>query len=103
MLLDVLHEAGRSGGVHGTASVVDTTVRAAAAIAEHYLRQGDRVGLVEYSGHPRHLRAAERPPAPADRAGVAAAAPGPRAGAGRPAGVRPRPAPRSRTPRWSWC
>jgi uncharacterized protein (DUF58 family) len=58
VLLDVLHEAGRSGGVHGTASVVDTTVRASAAITEYYLRQGDRVGLLEYSGHPRHLRAA---------------------------------------------
>lgn len=58
VLLDVLHEAGRSGGIHGTASVVDTTVRASAAIAEHYLRQGDRVALLEYSEHPRHLRAA---------------------------------------------
>src|SRR5262249_25155927 len=39
VLLDVLHEAGRSGGIHGTASVVDTTVRASAAITEYYLRQ----------------------------------------------------------------
>jgi uncharacterized protein (DUF58 family) len=37
---------------------VDTTVRAAAAIAEYYLRQGDRVGLLDYSVHPRYLRAA---------------------------------------------
>lgn len=58
VLLDVLHEAGQSGGVGGAATVVDTTVRAAAAITEHYLRQGDRVGLLEYSGHPRLLRAA---------------------------------------------
>ncbi len=58
VLLDVLHEAGRSGGVHGAASVVDTTVRAAAAIADYYLRHGDRVSMLEYSGHPRHLRAA---------------------------------------------
>jgi uncharacterized protein (DUF58 family) len=58
VLLDVLHEAGQSGGIHGTASVVDTAVRASAAIAEHYLRQGDRVALLEYSEHPRHLRAA---------------------------------------------
>jgi uncharacterized protein (DUF58 family) len=58
VLLDVLYEAGESGGVHGAATVVDTTVRAAAAITEHYLRQGDRVALLEYSGHPRHLRAA---------------------------------------------
>ena len=58
ILLDVLQEAGQSGGVRGAPSVVDTTVRAAAAIAEYYLRQGDRVGLLEYSGHPRHLRPA---------------------------------------------
>ena len=57
VLLDVLKEAGISGGIRGTASVVDTSVRAAAGIAEHYLRQGDRVSMVEYSGHPRHLRA----------------------------------------------
>jgi uncharacterized protein (DUF58 family) len=58
LLLDVLAEAGDSGGIDGTPSVVDTTVRAAAGIAEHYVRQGDRVSLVEYSGRPRHLRAA---------------------------------------------
>jgi uncharacterized protein (DUF58 family) len=58
VLVDVLHEAGQSGGIHGAATVVDTTVRAAAAITEHYLRQGDRVGLLEYSGQPRVLRAA---------------------------------------------
>jgi uncharacterized protein (DUF58 family) len=58
ILLDVLEEAGQSGGIRGTASVVDTCVRAAAGIAEHYLRQGDRVSLLEYSGHPRRLRAA---------------------------------------------
>jgi uncharacterized protein (DUF58 family) len=56
ILLDVLKEAGVSGGIRGTASVVDTSVRAAAGIAEHYLRRGDRVSMVEYSGHPRHLR-----------------------------------------------
>jgi uncharacterized protein (DUF58 family) len=58
VLLDVLHEAGLSGGIRGAASVLDTTVRAAAAITEHYLRQGDRVALLEYSGNPRYLRAA---------------------------------------------
>jgi uncharacterized protein (DUF58 family) len=57
LLLDVALEAGVSGGVRGRSSVVDTTVRAAAAIAEHYLRQGDRVSMVELSGAPRHLRA----------------------------------------------
>jgi uncharacterized protein (DUF58 family) len=56
LLLDVLHEAGRSGGVGGAASVFDTTVRAAAGIAEHYLSQGDRVGMLEYGFRARRLR-----------------------------------------------
>ncbi|MFF0313656.1 DUF58 domain-containing protein [Micromonospora sp. NPDC005252] len=58
VLLDVLAEAGRSGGVDGSASVLDTTVRATAAIAEHYLHRGDRVSLVEYGPGARRLRAA---------------------------------------------
>ncbi|GIJ28603.1 hypothetical protein Vqi01_37650 [Micromonospora qiuiae] len=58
VLLDVLAEAGRSGGIGGTASVLDTTVRAAAAIAEHYLHRGDRVALLEYGLSARRLRPA---------------------------------------------
>jgi uncharacterized protein (DUF58 family) len=58
LLLDVLHEAGRSGGLHGARSVLDTTVRAAAGIAEHYLHRGDRVALLEYGFRARRLRAA---------------------------------------------
>jgi MoxR-like ATPase/uncharacterized protein (DUF58 family) len=58
IILDVLHEAGRSGGIHGAASVLDTTVRAAAGIAEHYLHRGDRVALLEYGYRARRLRAA---------------------------------------------
>ncbi|MFI7607177.1 DUF58 domain-containing protein [Micromonospora sp. NPDC049366] len=58
VLLDVLAEAGRSGGVDGAASVLDTTVRAAAAIAEHYLHRGDRVSLLEYGPSARRLRPA---------------------------------------------
>ncbi|WP_433731770.1 DUF58 domain-containing protein [Actinoplanes sp. CA-051413] len=58
LLLDVLGEAGASGGVKGRASVLDTTVRAAAAIAEHYLQRGDRVSLMEYGSSARRLRAA---------------------------------------------
>ncbi|MFI7056492.1 DUF58 domain-containing protein [Streptosporangium canum] len=53
LLLDVLHEA---GGDDGTASVLDVTVRAAAAIAEHYTRQGDRVSLAEFGPRLRRLR-----------------------------------------------
>lgn len=56
LLLDVLSEAGLSGGVAGPASVLDTTVRAAAAIAEHYLHRGDRVSLLEYGAGARFLR-----------------------------------------------
>lgn len=56
VLLDLLHEAGRSGGVHGRRSVLDLTVRAAAGIAEHYLHRGDRVSFVEYGGFSRRLR-----------------------------------------------
>jgi uncharacterized protein (DUF58 family) len=58
LLLDVLHEAGRSGGIDGARSVLDTTVRAAAGVAQHYLHAGDRVALLEYSSRARRLRAA---------------------------------------------
>ncbi|MEO3742146.1 DUF58 domain-containing protein [Plantactinospora sp. B5E13] len=58
LLLDVLAEAGRSGGIRGTTSVLDTCVRSAAAIAEHYLHRGDRVSLLEYGPSARRLRPA---------------------------------------------
>lgn len=58
LLLDVLSEAGRSGGIRGSASVLDVTVRAAAGIARHYLHRGDRVSLVEYTARTRRLRPA---------------------------------------------
>ena len=55
VLLDVLHEVGPSGGVDGAASSLDTSVRAAGALTEHYLGTGDRVGLVEYGARLRYL------------------------------------------------
>jgi uncharacterized protein (DUF58 family) len=58
LVLDVLAEAGRSGGVDGAASVLDTTVRAAAANAEPYLQRGDRGSLVESGRAARRLRPA---------------------------------------------
>ncbi len=62
LVLDLLAEAGRPGGVPGAgetgASVLDVTVRAAAAVAEHYLQRGDRVSLVEYGPAGRRLRPA---------------------------------------------
>ncbi|MCW2767136.1 MAG: hypothetical protein JWO11_3095 [Nocardioides sp.] len=65
LVVDALADHGRSEGVDGAASSLDLTVRAAAAIAEHHLRQGDRVALrvigrggeqVGYGAGPRHLR-----------------------------------------------
>lgn len=45
LVLDALGDHGVSRGVDGSASTLDVSVRAAAAIAEHLIRQGDRVGL----------------------------------------------------------
>jgi len=45
LLLDSGIEVGTSEGVLGSASTLDTAVRAAGAVAEHYLHRGDRVGL----------------------------------------------------------
>ncbi|QSB13075.1 DUF58 domain-containing protein [Natronosporangium hydrolyticum] len=57
LLLDVRLEAGVPGGLGGGDSVLDRTVRAAAAITEHFAHQGDRVALVEYGQRLRRLRA----------------------------------------------
>jgi uncharacterized protein (DUF58 family) len=43
--VDATKDVGVSGGIDGAASSIDVTVRAAAAIAEHYLHRGDRVSL----------------------------------------------------------
>jgi uncharacterized protein (DUF58 family) len=43
--VDATEDVGVSDGIDGRASSVDITVRAAAAIAEHYLHRGDRVSL----------------------------------------------------------
>ena len=45
LLVDAMHDIGTSQGVGGRSSSLDNAVRAAGAIAEHYLRSGDRVGL----------------------------------------------------------
>lgn len=57
LVLDLLAEAG-GDPASGSASVLDVTVRAAAAVAEHYLQRGDRVSLVEYGPAARRLRPA---------------------------------------------
>ena len=45
LVVDALGDHGRSGGVDGEASSLDLAVRAAAAVARHVGRAGDRVGL----------------------------------------------------------
>ena len=45
LLVDSGVEVGRSEGVRGRSSTLDVAVRASAAVAEHYLIRGDRVGL----------------------------------------------------------
>jgi uncharacterized protein (DUF58 family) len=45
LFVDALADFGPSGGIDGAASSLDTTVRAAGAIAEHFLLRGDRVSL----------------------------------------------------------
>lgn len=52
LVLDVLHEA----GTPGRPTVLDTTVRASAGVAQHYLGRGDRVALLEYGARARYLR-----------------------------------------------
>jgi uncharacterized protein (DUF58 family) len=45
VFVDALADFGPSGGIDGASSSLDTTVRAAGAIAEHFLLRGDRVSL----------------------------------------------------------
>ena len=65
LLVDALRDIGVSGGIDGRASTLDLTVRAAAALAEHHVRTGDRVGLLVVAANgarvplgsgPRHLQ-----------------------------------------------
>jgi uncharacterized protein (DUF58 family) len=46
VIVDASNDVGVSTGVDGSASTLDSTVRAAAALCEHYVRRGDRVGLL---------------------------------------------------------
>lgn len=48
LLVDALEEFGQSEGIGGRESSLDVTMRAAGAIAEHYVRVGDRVALVAF-------------------------------------------------------
>ncbi|MGH3448498.1 MAG: DUF58 domain-containing protein, partial [Nocardioidaceae bacterium] len=55
LVVDALNDLGESAGIDGVASSLDVTVRAAGAMAEHFLRHGDRVGL-RVLGPSAHLR-----------------------------------------------
>jgi len=57
LVVDLLSEHGASGGVGGSASSLDLTVRAAAALAEHAAAQGDRVALKPVGGRARPVPA----------------------------------------------
>ena len=46
LLIDAFDDVGQSDGIDGRASSLDISVRAAAAIAEHYCTSGDRVTVV---------------------------------------------------------
>ena len=56
LLLDTEYDIGESEGVDGAASSLDTAVRAAAAIAEHSLRAGDRVQVIDLGRRIRDVR-----------------------------------------------
>lgn len=45
LLIDAMNDVGESDGIDGRASSLDISVRAAGAIAEHYISVGDRVAL----------------------------------------------------------
>jgi uncharacterized protein (DUF58 family) len=65
LVVDALADYGISGGIDSTQSSLDIAMRSAGAIAEQYIRQGDRVSLrvvsphgeyVGYGAGSRHLR-----------------------------------------------
>lgn len=56
VFVDATADYGPSGGVDGVASSLDVGVRAAAAIAEHFVRQGDRVALKVLGADPIQVK-----------------------------------------------
>lgn len=61
LVVDGLRDIGVSGGIDGAASSLDLTVRAAAALAEHHIRTGDRVGLLVVAGDGARVRLGSGP------------------------------------------
>lgn len=60
LVVDASSDIGESGGIEGPASSLDRAVRAAGAIAEHYLRRGDRVGLQVFGAESGTVRVPSR-------------------------------------------
>lgn len=58
LLVDASTDLGTSEGIDGFASSLDVTVRAAGAVAEHFLRHGERVGLCVFGPDVLRLGAA---------------------------------------------
>lgn len=58
LVIDATDDFGVSEGVDGRASSMDTGVRAAGAIAEHFARRGDRVSLRSFGSTRQHFVAA---------------------------------------------
>jgi uncharacterized protein (DUF58 family) len=56
LVIDTSAEIGLSTGVAASSSNIDLSVRASAAIAEHYLRNGDRVGMLDLARAGRPVR-----------------------------------------------
>ncbi|MFL6164142.1 MAG: DUF58 domain-containing protein [Jatrophihabitantaceae bacterium] len=56
LVLDTAVEIGESSGADRSSSTIDQAVRAAGSIAEHYLRNGDRVGLLDLARPGRPIR-----------------------------------------------
>jgi uncharacterized protein (DUF58 family) len=54
LVIDATDDVGTSGGVDGAASSLDTSVRAAGAIAEHYALRGERVSLRTFGARIAH-------------------------------------------------
>ncbi len=54
LVIDAADDFGLSGGVDGAASSLDTSVRAAGAIAEHYAPRGERVSLRTFGARVTH-------------------------------------------------
>ena len=55
LVVDALADFGHSGGVDGAASSLDVTMRAASALAEHFVRNGDRVALRVVGSNGEHV------------------------------------------------